>query len=228
MVGHIRPAGSDAEEQLAQLLGSEILCPRCGRILQRDPLWARPHFLDDRGHSYSNMQVLVQDLRQQGLLPAPVSRRLRAHTPARPDGVTMQQTLSDARALPSVARDTSAPARLGAAMQRLRQRSGLSQTQLARDARVSLSYVSRLEGGQRTPSPSVLEALVRPLHVTSAQRARLVRLREAAASGRQVPGRCAACDTAFTGSPQRRYCSTRCRVRAAQRRWKEEGRRVGG
>ena len=62
------------EETLAQLLGPEVPCPRCRRTLRRDPLWSRPYFIDDASHTYSNIRVLVEELREQGWLPARVRR----------------------------------------------------------------------------------------------------------------------------------------------------------
>jgi len=57
------------DEDLARFLGADLLCPRCGRALERDPLWSRPYFVDDEGHAYSNMRVLVAELRERGWMP---------------------------------------------------------------------------------------------------------------------------------------------------------------
>jgi hypothetical protein len=58
-----------ADEDLARLLGAQPACPRCGLALVRDRLWSRPYFVDDAGHAYSNMRVLIEELRERGWLP---------------------------------------------------------------------------------------------------------------------------------------------------------------
>jgi hypothetical protein len=59
-----------SDEELARLLGSELVCPRCGLPMRRDTLWSRPYFVDDENHAYSNVRVLVEELRERGWLPA--------------------------------------------------------------------------------------------------------------------------------------------------------------
>ena len=58
-----------SEEELAQALGPEVECPLCGHVLRRDALWSRPYFVDDRNHGYSNIRVLIKELREQGRFP---------------------------------------------------------------------------------------------------------------------------------------------------------------
>jgi hypothetical protein len=65
-----------SEEELAQALGPEVECPLCGHVLRRDTLWTRPYFVDDRNHGYSNVRVLIQELREQGRYPEPTPNRL--------------------------------------------------------------------------------------------------------------------------------------------------------
>ncbi len=45
-----------------QALSEPLPCPLCGQALHRDPLWSSPHWLCVRGHSYSNVRVLLAEL----------------------------------------------------------------------------------------------------------------------------------------------------------------------
>lgn len=47
-----------------------LRCPLCGNALSLDPWWSSPHWLCPAGHSYSNMRVLFDELRERGWLPA--------------------------------------------------------------------------------------------------------------------------------------------------------------
>jgi transcriptional regulator with XRE-family HTH domain len=66
----------------------------------------------------------------------------------------------------------------------LRKGQKLSQEVLARRARVSVSYVSMLERGERTPSFDTLEALAKALRISP-----LYLLQEGAPGGRKKRGR---------------------------------------
>ena len=46
-----------------------LQCPRCARPLARDSLWASPHWLCPAHHGYSNVRVLLTELRERGWLP---------------------------------------------------------------------------------------------------------------------------------------------------------------
>ena len=38
--------------------------------VQTQSNWSRPYFVDDENHAYSNVRVLVEELRERGWLPA--------------------------------------------------------------------------------------------------------------------------------------------------------------
>lgn len=65
----------------------------------------------------------------------------------------------------------------------LRTARGYSQGQLARACRVDPSYLSRLEGGSRAPSPAALAVIAARLDLDASERARLL----AAAGFRAMP-----------------------------------------
>lgn len=44
-------------------------CPLCGKLLERDELWTSPHWICPTGHSYSNRQTLLAELRDRGWMP---------------------------------------------------------------------------------------------------------------------------------------------------------------
>ena len=50
-------------------LPDALRCPLCGKALAQDPLWTSPHWLCPAGHSYSNVRVLLAELRERGWLP---------------------------------------------------------------------------------------------------------------------------------------------------------------
>jgi hypothetical protein len=58
-----------SDEEIANFLGPAVSCPRCEHVLLRDLFWSRPYYADDRSHTYSNMRVLVHELRRTGKLP---------------------------------------------------------------------------------------------------------------------------------------------------------------
>lgn len=58
------PQTPETEEQLLRWLGHAPRCPQCGAPLVRDPLWSHPYFVDDQGHSFSNLRVLVEEMQQ--------------------------------------------------------------------------------------------------------------------------------------------------------------------
>lgn len=45
-----------------------LRCPLCGNSLTVDPCWVSPHWLCPRGHGYSNLSVLIAELRARGWL----------------------------------------------------------------------------------------------------------------------------------------------------------------
>ena len=57
--------------------------------------------------------------------------------------------------------------RLGARIREIRKRHGLSQEALAAKAGLSVSYISMLERGQRTPPLDTLESLAKALSVSA-------------------------------------------------------------
>ena len=58
-----------AQLPTALSLPRELRCPLCGDRLSPDPGWISPHWLCPQGHSYSNLQVLLAELRERGWLP---------------------------------------------------------------------------------------------------------------------------------------------------------------
>lgn len=48
-----------------------LRCPLCEERLSLDPWWLSPHWLCPSGHSYSNVRVLIAELRERGWLPIP-------------------------------------------------------------------------------------------------------------------------------------------------------------
>ena len=71
MLNTTRPRRADLERRR---LPGALRCPLCGGPLARDLLWVSPHWLCDRGHSYSNERVLVAELDERGWLPEGMSR----------------------------------------------------------------------------------------------------------------------------------------------------------
>ena len=57
------------------------------------------------------------------------------------------------------------PKQMGAKIRKLREAEGLSQANLAKRARLTRVYVTRLEGGRQDPSLSTINALARALGV---------------------------------------------------------------
>ncbi len=55
---------------VAGVLSGPLPCPLCDRPLQRDDLWISPHWLCPKGHSYSNQDILIAELRERGLIPS--------------------------------------------------------------------------------------------------------------------------------------------------------------
>jgi transcriptional regulator with XRE-family HTH domain len=60
---------------------------------------------------------------------------------------------------------TSTPRRIGMQLRKIRAAKGLSQTELAKKARVSRAYVFRLEAGGSDPTVGVLQRLAKALGV---------------------------------------------------------------
>lgn len=52
----------------ARSLPRDLRCPICGDTLRVDPGWVSPHWLCPRGHGYSNVSVLIAELRARGWL----------------------------------------------------------------------------------------------------------------------------------------------------------------
>ncbi len=61
------------------------------------------------------------------------------------------------------------PKQLGMKIKKLRERKALSQTAVARKARISREYLSRLEAGRYDPTVGVLQRLARALGVPVAE-----------------------------------------------------------
>ena len=57
------------------------------------------------------------------------------------------------------------PKQMGAKIRKLREAEGMSQANLAKRARLTRVYVTRLEGGRQDPSLSTINALARALGV---------------------------------------------------------------
>ncbi|HLZ72116.1 MAG TPA: hypothetical protein VKV26_19595 [Dehalococcoidia bacterium] len=47
--------------------GEPLTCPVCSAALRLDSWWISPHWLCASGHSYSNLNVLAAELREQRL-----------------------------------------------------------------------------------------------------------------------------------------------------------------
>ena len=45
-----------------------LRCPLCSGALKQDPWWLSPHWICEQGHSYSNVRVLTDELRERGWL----------------------------------------------------------------------------------------------------------------------------------------------------------------
>jgi transcriptional regulator with XRE-family HTH domain len=61
------------------------------------------------------------------------------------------------------------PKQMGAKIRKLRKAAGMSQAGLAKRARLTRVYVTRLEAGRQDPSLSTINALARALGVTVAE-----------------------------------------------------------
>uniref|UniRef100_A0A831X0P1 XRE family transcriptional regulator n=1 Tax=Thermorudis peleae TaxID=1382356 RepID=A0A831X0P1_9BACT len=70
----------------------------------------------------------------------------------------------------------SSPTLFGAELRRLREERGLSQSALARRARLDHTFISRLESGQREPSRESVEVLAAALGLAPPERQRLLGL----------------------------------------------------
>jgi hypothetical protein len=51
-------------------IGQPLRCPICGDRLDPDPWWRSAHWICPENHSYSNVRVLIAELRERGWLPA--------------------------------------------------------------------------------------------------------------------------------------------------------------
>jgi hypothetical protein len=49
-------------------VASGLQCPLCSSALKQDPWWLSPHWICEQGHSYSNVRVLTDELRERGWL----------------------------------------------------------------------------------------------------------------------------------------------------------------
>lgn len=47
---------------------TRLRCPLCSGALKQDPWWLSPHWICEQGHSYSNVRVLTDELRERGWL----------------------------------------------------------------------------------------------------------------------------------------------------------------
>lgn len=64
---------------LAQALPDPLRCPVCSNMLVVDQCWLSPHWLCSSGHSYSNLRVLIAELRERGWLAEPESSPQRVY-----------------------------------------------------------------------------------------------------------------------------------------------------
>jgi len=64
---------------------------------------------------------------------------------------------------------TPTPRQIGMKLKKIRETKGLSQTELAKRARVSRAYVFRLESGGSDPTVGILQRLARALGVPVSQ-----------------------------------------------------------
>jgi hypothetical protein len=52
----------------AATASERLRCPLCTGSLKQDPWWLSPHWICEQGHSYSNVRVLTDELRERGWL----------------------------------------------------------------------------------------------------------------------------------------------------------------
>jgi hypothetical protein len=50
-------------------IGQHLRCPVCENTLVVDVWWSSPHWICTENHSYSNVRVLIAELRERGWLP---------------------------------------------------------------------------------------------------------------------------------------------------------------